>query len=443
MNTRNRFVNFVRDYRDLLRSNLFMHSAYALRYLGTRKLAFLSLLHYISVGERNGNFPNPFFSPAYFSEETASRARLVDYLRDMSLWYFRTSTFFDSRWYIQAHAAELASCENPLSHYLAEGFTKGHSPCERLSAAFFRQAISRDRFDRLDFAFEYFSNVSSDVPLNICELETLQTGFVDQITLRTIKYTDKQRKRFLVFVQSGRSYSPVFSNERSFDVLLNYYDDSATENAPADIVTCQKGTKVTAIRKILEEKPELLSPYEAILFLDDDIIISEEQIERLFSIQQEFKLDLIQASLTEDSECFFPIFKQPCAGSGIRPVSAVEIMMPLVSQRALRECGWVFAECVSGWGVDFLLSSEVRRKFGDTIALAADVVCSHLRPTDTSNGEFYKFLARHGLEPTVEAGKIALKYQLNDKMTAMHFLTTVKRADNMPSQASGRVTRVN
>jgi hypothetical protein len=64
----------------------------------------------------------------------------------------------------------------------------------------------------------------------------------------------------------------------------------------------------------------------------------------------------------------------------------------------------------------------VRRKFGNTIALAGDIVCSHLRATDTSNGKFYQFLARYGLEPTVEAGKIAMKYKLNDKMSAVYFL---------------------
>jgi len=399
-----------------------MHSAYSLRYLGTRKLSLLSLLHYLIVGERKGNFPNPFFSPAFFAEETASPARLVDYLRNVSLWDYRTSEFFDSRWYIEAHSAELASCENPLCHFLSEGFVKGYDPCQRLSTDFFRQAISRDRYDRLEFAFEYFTKVNPDVPLNIQELEALQTSFFNQIELSVIKHTELIKRRFLVFIQSGRNYSNVFSSARSFDVLLNFYDESGKEDAPADIITCQKGTKVTAVRKILEERPEILFLYEAILFLDDDVIISEAQIESLFSIQQGFGLDLLQASLTKDSECFFPVLKQPRAGSGIRPISGVEIMMPLISQRAIRECGWVFKESISGWLVDFLLSSEVRRKFGNTIALAGDIVCSHLRATDTSNGKFYQFLARYGLEPTVEAGKIAMKYKLNDKMSAVYFL---------------------
>jgi hypothetical protein len=103
--------------------------------------------------------------------------------------------------------------------------------------------------------------------------------------------------------------------------------------------------------------------------------------------------------------------------------------MPLISRRALQEFGWVFKEGISGWGVDDLLSTEIRRRFGNTVALLSDIVCVHLRAIDTSRGSFYKFLRGRGLEPTVEAGKIAMKFGINDKMSAVHFLETTPFAD--------------
>jgi len=43
-----------------------------------------------------------------------------------------------------------------------------------------------------------------------------------------------------------------------------------------------KGDENTAIRKILEELPQLFERYEAVLFLDDDIEIDRAGVMRLF-----------------------------------------------------------------------------------------------------------------------------------------------------------------
>lgn len=50
--------------------------------------------------------------------------------------------------------------------------------------------------------------------------------------------------------------------------------------------------------------------------------------------------------------------------------------------------------------------AEVGKRFGDTIALLGDVVRVHMRSVDTSHGALYTFLKQHGLEPTIEAGKL-------------------------------------
>jgi hypothetical protein len=48
---------------------------------------------------------------------------------------------------------------------------------------------------------------------------------------------------------------------------------------------------------------------------------------------------------------------------------------------------------------------------------------------NTSGGAFYQFLRRHGIEPTVEAGKIVMKFGINDKMSAVHFLEAAPLSD--------------
>ncbi len=413
-------VNFVKDYNDILQSGLFMHSAYSKHYFKRKSLRWLSLPHYILIGEKQGYRPNPFFDPAYFKRE-ANTSRLVDYLRQMHLWRHATSDYFDSRWYIETYSACLATTENPLQHFWCKGFDKEYRPSPRFDMKFFLRAIARDHSNRKEYAYQYACLCQAEMPLNIKELEARQRKFYDNIEFNIIKRITAPQRRFLVFIQAGHNYNPNYVYETApFDILVNYYDDS-TRVGDVQYVFKQKGTKTTAIRKILEVCPEVFLEYEAVLFLDDDIVISQAQIGILFEVQTEHKLDLLQASLSEDSECHFPVLKQPMAGTGLRPLSEIEIMMPVVSQRALRECGWVFKECISGWCVDALLSAEVRKRFGNTIALLGDVVAIHARPIDTTNNAFYKFLNEHGISPTVEAGKIAMKFGLNDKMSALDF----------------------
>lgn len=49
-------------------------------------------------------------------------------------------------------------------------------------------------------------------------------------------------------------------------------------------------------------------------------------------------------------------------------------------------------------------------------------VATHARKTDIDNNELYKFLSRHGINPTAEAGAIAMRFGLNDEITSIHFL---------------------
>ncbi|MEI9915804.1 MAG: hypothetical protein WDN29_08325 [Methylovirgula sp.] len=80
-----------------------------------------------------------------------------------------------------------------------------------------------------------------------------------------------------------------------------------------------------------------------------------------------------------------------------------------------------FGEGVSGWGIDILLSAEVRRRYGNSIALLGDVVAVHRRPTETTNNTYYKFLAAHGIIATAEVGRIALKYGADDRSVWLTF----------------------
>jgi len=92
-------------------------------------------------------------------------------------------------------------------------------------------------------------------------------------------------------VQASKDYrSELLDEPRGFDLMLNYYDGAEDWPPTADYVLLQKGTKTTAIRKILEELPQLFERYEAVLFLDDDIEIDRAGVMRYFKTMKKSKL---------------------------------------------------------------------------------------------------------------------------------------------------------
>ena len=193
-------------------------------------------------------------------------------------------------------------------------------------------------------------------------------------------------------------------------MLLNYYDDSPP-NPQAETVVYQRGCKNTAIRRLLELRPDLLMQYDRVLFLDDDIEITAAQIDLLFQIAEREKLDLAGPSLTPDSQTAWPFLKQPGAGKGIMRVSSIEIMAPLITRRALEAVAWVFAESPAAgeatccWGRSCAPRSARRAS-----AWLAPVAVRHARPVDTKGGTLYLYLRSYGIETGHEANRIAFDF---------------------------------
>ncbi len=203
---------------------------------------------------------------------------------------------------------------------------------------------------------------------------------------------------------------PTSKSRAAYDILLNYYRE-ASVHPKADIAAVQAGTKTTAIRRLMELRPDLLLRYQAVLFLDDDVEISADEIEALFRAMAAEQLDLAQPALTADSATAYPFLKRPSASAGVMRVSSVEIMAPALTRRALECAHWVFAESVSGWGSDLLLGPAVRAACGPTsVGVIGSVAARHAAPVDLAAGAFYTFLRRYGVDPGHEANRVAVDF---------------------------------
>jgi hypothetical protein len=377
--------------------------------------------HYALIGERLGYRPNAFFDPDTFRAHAniardASRGLLELYLARPEANAPSPSAEFDQGWYVSQNPDWAHSHPHPFLHFLERGLRAGRRPRADIDVEFVRD-ITRGVKPRSleEAAFRVFDRTLSESemgpPLNGQELRARQDRFYADGRLRIEREAGHSDRSVLVFVQCGREFDAAYLEEpRTYDVLLNYYRESDV-HPKADIAVVQAGTKTTAIRRLLELRPDLLLRYQAVLFLDDDVEIGAEEIDALFRAMTAEKLDLAQPALTADSATAYPFLKRPSAGPGMMRVSSVEIMAPALTRRALECAKWVFAESVSGWGADLLLGPAVRAAFGpNSVGVVGSVAVRHAAPVDLSAGAFYAFLRRYGVDPGHEANRIAVDF---------------------------------
>jgi hypothetical protein len=393
---------------------------YAQRRLLSPFAAPVAPMHYALIGERLGYRPNAFFDPEAFRAH-ANIARnanggLLDlYLARPEPNAPSPSAEFDHGWYVSQNPDWAQSHPHPFLHFLERGLKAGRRPRADIDVQFVRD-ITRGVKPRSleEAAFRVFDRRLGEdemgPPLNGQELRARQDRFYANGRLR-IEREGHPDRGVLVFVQCGREFDAAYLAEpRAYDVLLNYYHE-ASVHPKADIAVVQAGTKTTAIRRLMELRPDLLLRYQAVLFLDDDVETSAEDIETFFRAMTAEKLDLAQPALTADSATAYAFLKRPSAGTGVTRVSSVEIMSPALSRRALECASWAFAESVSGWGSDLLLGPAVRSAFGpNSVGVVGSVAVRHAAPVDLGAGAFYTFLRRYGLDPGHEANRVAVDF---------------------------------
>jgi hypothetical protein len=397
----------------------FWSRPYALRRFGTERAHPLAPLHYALIGERLGYRPNGFFDPKFFRRQAGLGAGATGlmgrYLAAAEPGGFRPSPEFDPAWYASENPEWRETHPHPFLHFLEVGLRSGRRPRPDIDMAFVRDVVRGRGRGIEEAAMRVFDPKPRDgamkPPLSPDELKARQDRFYADAQMRIDREAPDSGRKRLVFVQCGKGFDPrYFDQPRDYDVLLNYYQDAAADPR-ADTVVFQSGTKTTAVRHLLDERPDLLLRYEAVLFLDDDVEIAASDIDALFLAAAREGLDLAQPALTTDSDSAFPFLKRPTAGHGIIRVSTVEIMAPLLTRRAIERAGWAFSQTVSGWGTDLLLGPVVRAAFGsDSVGVVGSVAVRHARPVDTGGGAFYAYLRRYGIDPAHEANRVVADF---------------------------------
>ena len=277
------------------------------RRFGTERLETIAALHYALIGERRGYRPNGFFDPGFFRRRAGLSAK-ADGLLGLYLAEDGTgaapSAEFHPAWYAAQNPQWRKTHPHPFLHFLEVGLRSGRRPRPDIDMAFVRDVVRGKGRSLEEAAMRVFDPKPRDgdmkPPLSHEELRARQDRFYAETRMRIAREAPGAGRKLLVFVQCGRGFAPKFlAARRDYDLMLNCYEETDADPR-ADTVVFQGGTKTTAIRRLLDERPDLLLRYEAALFLDDDVEIGAGDIQALFATAARERLDLAHPALTAD-----------------------------------------------------------------------------------------------------------------------------------------------
>ena len=217
---------------------------------------------------------------------------------------------------------------------------------------------------------------------------------------------DGAYKKNAVFVPVGKDslHRQLLKGDADFDLHLLIYDGSYNKFCnDSDFVACDAGYKMDMTYRYLHRHPELFEKYEYFFLLDDDIVISTEDVNRLFSMMREYQLKIAQPSLvmsyyTYKHTAFHPFYI-------LRYTNFVEMMMPCFSRDALKAVLPTFEQKIRWCGIEMHWPVLVGSNHKD-IAIVDAVSAKHTRPVQSWNSlsqlQQENYLKKHNLSWSIE-----------------------------------------
>lgn len=217
---------------------------------------------------------------------------------------------------------------------------------------------------------------------------------------------DGAYKKNAVFVPVGKDslHRQLLKGDADFDLHLLIYDGSYNKFCnDSDFVACDAGYKMDMTYRYLHRHPELFEKYEYFFLLDDDIVISTEDVNRLFSMMGEYQLKIAQPSLvmsyyTYKHTAFHPFYI-------LRYTNFVEMMMPCFSRDALKAVLPTFEQKIRWCGIEMHWPVLVGSNHKD-MAIVDAVSAKHTRPVQSWNSlsqlQQENYLKKHNLSWSIE-----------------------------------------
>ena len=181
---------------------------------------------------------------------------------------------------------------------------------------------------------------------------------------------------------------------RTFDVWVVYYgSDRAVYDryvAAADRVEHRRGSKFQNFAHVYNaHREELLARYDRFFIVDDDILISSEDVDRLLARSVAHDLWLCQPAFVPPSKISHRVTRRDPARA-LRYTDFVEVNTPVIANEALPRCMEAYDPRLVGWGIDYLFVWALGRTERRRYAIVDEVPCVNpqddARPLGKSGG---------------------------------------------------------
>ena len=166
---------------------------------------------------------------------------------------------------------------------------------------------------------------------------------------------DRSSRKWLVYSSVGDrgAITSWARNPRDFDVFLSYYGDQPGRFADlADGYEERPGFKFCNLWEWHRREPERFGGYDAVLVIDDDLILSADEIGELFRIRERYALWVLQPSFSPRGKMSWDVTRQR-PRCQLRFTNFVENGAPLFAADKL----WSFFDgydgSLAGYGIDF------------------------------------------------------------------------------------------
>ena len=196
------------------------------------------------------------------------------------------------------------------------------------------------------------------------------------------------KRKNLVFTSAGDNThfdSLWLGKSRTYDVGVVYYggDKKVYQRyeSKVDYIEKRKGSKFQNFSHIYKTRD--LSQYDRFFILDDDIVMSTEQINEMFKMSEEYGFWICGPSFDLKSKISHRITKHN-PGLLFRYTNYIEVNTPLFTREALDNLMELYDPCLVGWGIDHLYIWANGWEAQDKYAIIDAIQCTN--PHDRTKG---------------------------------------------------------
>lgn len=192
--------------------------------------------------------------------------------------------------------------------------------------------------------------------------------------------------KYLVFTSAGDNANLHcwLEGRRNFDLWVTYYGDMENPyKNNSDYSISKKGGKFPNLYYVYQNWADIIKHYEAIIVMDDDIVISGSDISRLFDIRNEYDLWLLQPAFDPKGKISHPITRLQSSNL-LRFTNFVEVTCPLFRMDKLNDFMEIYNPKLVGWGIDYWYMHLLEPGIKGSVAVVDKISC--INPHDKTKG---------------------------------------------------------